>query len=414
MTINEGYTKNLRRCIVNTNGQVTDLSFYSYCLTETDINKVISYSTLQKLTFDQDNSYHSSNMENIRSCGITKVLPNGLSKLTNLETLSLFGYENFEENDISKVPKNIKELTFGDIALPQSIINNLKSLSKLEKLILLDTNLDGLDLSPLKSLKKLNKLYLSHNDNSNTHNRKYFDASILKNFSYMKSLTLEEYTFNQQTIDEIAKYSNLETLIFQRCGFDENVSIDSLKNLKNLQDLEFLYKFEFCRDDLTIFDGDYCPLKEIPNSIFSLTNLKKLVLKDYNVPTISSIGNLKNIEYLDLTNGNIKSIPNTIGNLKKLKTLILDKNRELSSLPSTICNLKLDILSYNETGITELPKCPTTTTTTTKKTTTKKTTTKKTTTKKTTTKKTTTKKTTKKTTTKKTTTKKTSTRRRFF
>jgi len=39
---------------------------------------------------------------------------------------------------------------------------------------------------------------------------------------------------------------------------------------------EFLYKFEFCRDDPTVFEGDYCPLKEIPNSIFSLANLKKL------------------------------------------------------------------------------------------------------------------------------------------
>jgi len=360
-------------------------------------------------------------MDNIRSCGILKDLPSGLSKLSNLNYLSLFGYENFKSDDISKLPKNIKKLNFGDYSLPQSIVDNLKLLTKLEELVLLNTDLDGLDLSPLKSLKKLDKIYLSHDGLSNIHSRRYLDTSILKNFIHMKSLTLDEYTFDQSAINDIAKYTNLEKLVFSSCGYDENVSVDSLKNLKNLQDLEFLNKFKYCIEDPTIFDGYYCPLNEIPSSIFTLTKLKKLVFKEYNVPDISSIGNLKNLEYLDLSNSNIKSIPNNIGNLKKLKTLILDNNKELTTLPSTICKLTLDTLSYNNTGVTELPKCPTTSTkkTTSKKTSTKKTSTKKTTSKKTTkktsTKKTTTKKTkTKKTTTKRTTRRRTTTRRRYY
>eukprot|EP00833_Pecoramyces_ruminatium_P003546 jgi/Orpsp1_1/1177578/evm.model.c7180000061993.1 len=423
-----GYEQLLRSCTVNNEGKVTALKIYTYCLTEEEVNKIISYDTINILEIDTNHSYHSSNIDTIRACGNIQTFPSGISNLTNLKSLNLFGFSNYKNNDIAKIPKSVTELTIGYEKPPQCVIDELNLLTNLEKLTFIDTDLEGLNLAPLKNIKKLNTLYLTHDDHSYIHYKKYFNTTILNYFDNLKSLTLEEYVFNQQIIDELSSYTNLEELILINCGYDPDVTVNAFKNLINLKTLEFNGKFKYCTDDGTIFSGDYCPLTEISDSIFSMENLKKLVINEYNTPYINLIGNLINLEYLEIVECDIKNIPDSINNLKKLKILILDKNYSLSSLPDSICDLNIEVLSYKETNITS-DKCPTVisittkeTTTSTKKTTTSKTTTKKTTTKKTSTKKTTTKKTstkktstkktsTKKTTTKKTTTKKTSTKK---
>jgi len=377
-------------------------------LSEEEINQIISYDTIETLTFNYLNQYHSSSIDSLRACDEMQTFPSNISKLTNLKSLYMLGFNNYKENDVSSIPKSVTKLSFGYKKIPQIAIDELANLPNIEELIIYDKDdeVEQLNLSPAKNIKKL---VLTREDRSFIYYRKYFENSFLDSFDKLTSLTLVEYTFTQENIDRIAKMTNLEELKLISCGYDENVNLDSIKNLTKLQSLEINDTTDNCTDSASIFGGDKCPLSVVSKEIYSLTNLRKLVIYNQNNAYFNLIGNLKNIEYLDVSNNNIIEVPDSIANLTNLHTLILDENSELKTLPEAICKLKnLTKLSYDYTMISnhQFPSNieTTTTTTTTKKTTTKKSTTKTT---KTTTKKSTTKST--KTTTKKTTTKKTKT-----
>ena len=94
-------------------------------------------------------------------------------------------------------------------------------------------------------------------------------------------------------------------------------------------------------------------LKSIPHTIGNLRELRHLHL----VGTESSflpgeIGNLSNLEVLNLSKSHIKSLPQTIGNLKSLTHLNLSGMKNLRSLPEEIGRLanlqNLDCRDYDE------------------------------------------------------------------
>ncbi len=80
-------------------------------------------------------------------------------------------------------------------------------------------------------------------------------------------------------------------------------------------------------------------LKSIPNFIFEISSLQKLVLQNLKLPDLSqSIGNLKNLVQLDVSYNCLESVPDSIGRLTLLKQLLLGNN-QLISLPESIGNL---------------------------------------------------------------------------
>jgi len=267
---NHGYDQLLQDCTVNDEGKVTSLNIYTYCLTEDEVNKLISYSTIDTLKLNTNHAYHSSMIENLRSCGDIQVFPSGISKLENLKSLDLFGFSNFKENDIKKIPQSVTELIIGYRKPPQYVIDELSSLKNLKSLSFIDTDLQGLSLTPLESIMKLDTLFLTHNDHSYIHNKKYFDPSILVYFKNLKSLTLDEYIFNKQNIKELSEFNNIEELTINNCGYDEDVTLDDLKNLTKLNTLKLTGEFSYCVDSGTIFGGINCPLTEVSKSIFSM------------------------------------------------------------------------------------------------------------------------------------------------
>lgn len=116
----------------------------------------------------------------------------------------------------------------------------------------------------------------------------------------IKSLEGLEYAVNMTSLDLTG---------------NEVIDLTPLKKCKNLVNLELddQYLAE-SRQYLT----DISPLKD-------LTKLKKLVLKNNKIEDLSAIGNLTNLEELDLYgNRGIKSI-NGFENLKKLKKLLLNR-----------------------------------------------------------------------------------------
>jgi Leucine-rich repeat (LRR) protein len=69
-------------------------------------------------------------------------------------------------------------------------------------------------------------------------------------------------------------------------------------------------------------------------------HIKTLILSNSDLKTIpESIGNLKYLRFLDLSSNQLKRIPKTIGSLTFLKLLRLEYN-QLSNLPSSMKNLK--------------------------------------------------------------------------
>ncbi len=97
-------------------------------------------------------------------------------------------------------------------------------------------------------------------------------------------------------------------------------------------------------------------LKSIPNFIFEISSLQKLVLQNLKLPYLpKSIGNLKNLVWLDVSDNCLTSLPDSIGRLTLLQMLILGNN-QLISLPESIGNLNnLKFLSLKNNRLTSLP-----------------------------------------------------------
>lgn len=98
-------------------------------------------------------------------------------------------------------------------------------------------------------------------------------------------------------------------------------------------------------------------LKEFPDEIFKLKQLRILILDSNKILTIPNrINELENLLYLSIGNNSINEIPLTLGNLTKLRFLYLNNNN-ISFLPPSFFKLNLlEDLFINENKITELPK----------------------------------------------------------
>ncbi len=98
-------------------------------------------------------------------------------------------------------------------------------------------------------------------------------------------------------------------------------------------------------------------LKALPESIVKLTNLEWLCLYENKLTALPKIiGQLTNLKSLDLNFNQLTALPETIGQLTNLKNILLNKN-QLKALPESIgqlTNLKWLLLYKNQ--LTELPE----------------------------------------------------------
>ena len=98
-------------------------------------------------------------------------------------------------------------------------------------------------------------------------------------------------------------------------------------------------------------------IKKLPESIGKLTNLKILDLSRANIEELpESIGKLTNLKILDLIRANIEELPESIGKLTNLKSLDLS-GTNIEELPESIGKLtNLESLYLSGTNIEELPE----------------------------------------------------------
>jgi len=97
-------------------------------------------------------------------------------------------------------------------------------------------------------------------------------------------------------------------------------------------------------------------IKELPIEIKNLINLRKIYLSNNLLNVLpKEIGYLKNLEQIYLAGNRLQKIPQEIGNLKNLVSIYLENN-EISQIPNEIINLtKLEVLYLENNQICNLP-----------------------------------------------------------
>jgi len=157
----------------------------------------------------------------------------------------------------------------------------------------------------------------------------------------LKILTLEGILLNQNNVDTISDLTNLRELIFTKFKLSGKLNFYFFKNLTKLEKLIISDKNSF---------------KVLPESFYSLVNLKTLKVSNTKISSISSkIGNLKNLQKLDLSINHIDRIPEELKNLENLEELNLWGNN-ISRIQKSFENLKnLTLLNCGMNNIYEIP-----------------------------------------------------------
>jgi Leucine-rich repeat (LRR) protein len=96
-------------------------------------------------------------------------------------------------------------------------------------------------------------------------------------------------------------------------------------------------------------------MKELPESIRSFRNLKSLTLRrcrDLSLEdVVTKLKELKSLEVLEIIFSEKRNLPETLGELRQIKTLNLNGNK-ISTLPASMSNMALiEINLYNNTPI---------------------------------------------------------------
>jgi len=327
------------------NGKIVKLSVqrdWDYVVPEEEETKILSYESIEILYlqgFDVNENLIKLLSELPKLRQLTTIYMNfididlsPLKKLSRkLEKLELI-YNWYEGNIFERLAflKNLKMISFFELDITN---DHIKAISKFKKLIELRTICwNGYDknitFSPLKDIKITTvEVGVAGGE---------LRKNIINGFKYAEYLLIEDVQFTQDSINEIANLSNLKELIITDSGFTNSVDYNSLKKLKKLTTLEIVSK-----DNQEKFE-------EIPEFVYSLTNLKRLVIKGQNIDIIpNKLSQLTNLEYIDFSFNTIDSeLPESLNSLSKLKYINFEGNRNLTG--KTLTNDNLEFCFYEK------------------------------------------------------------------
>jgi len=147
-------------------------------------------------------------------------------------------------------------------------------------------------------------------------------------------------------------------------GYELKIIPESIGQLKYLKEIYFCYNIiqELPSsignlENLEVLDLSGNKIEFLPISIRKLKSLKVLILRNNNLKEITdSFGNLKSLEVLNLKGNQLNTLPNSIGNLINLRKLNLRDNA-IANMPENIESLKnLEILDVSLNDFKEIPE----------------------------------------------------------
>eukprot|EP00833_Pecoramyces_ruminatium_P002005 jgi/Orpsp1_1/1176037/evm.model.c7180000056173.1 len=290
------------------------LTFIAVKLNDEHINEISALTHLKELIF-KNIVFSNLNFESFEN----------LSNLTALEIEPRSGIP-FEEN-ILKYSKNLKKLILRSFKEVTSSLNeDINNLNELEELRIIpkmeyeeykDKTVQPFDITTLTNLKNLKTLEL---DGNNIYYNGKFDLSIFKK---LRSLSINHGVF-QEHIDQMATLTDLEELYLNNVSF-ENLNLDGLKNLKKLTILE-----------IHSWIISVVTLKEIPEFVYELSNLKKLVIEQDLTGSIPvELTKNKKLEYIGFSSNSFTSIPAELATLQNLKYINICYN-DITEIPEEL------------------------------------------------------------------------------
>ncbi|XP_069593640.1 volume-regulated anion channel subunit LRRC8D [Ranitomeya imitator] len=302
-------------------------------LSEVSENKLREISLNHEWTFEKLRQHISRNAQDKLELHLFMLsgVPDAVFELTDLEVLRL------ELIPEAKIPAKISQMT----ALQELHLYHCPAKVEQTAFSFLRDNLKCLhvkftDVAEIPAwvylLKTLRELYLMGNLNSE--NNKMIGLESLRELRHLKVLYVKSnLTKIPSNITDVAPH--LTKLVIHNDG-TKLVVLNSLKKMMNVAELEL----------------HNCELERIPHAIFSLSNLQELDLKLNSIRTIEeviSFQHLKRLTCLKLWHNKIVSIPQSISQVKNLEYLYLSNNK-LETLPVALFHLQklrhLDV-SYN-------------------------------------------------------------------
>jgi len=212
-------------------------------------------------------------------------------------------------------------------------------------------------------------------ENNGRCNENSFDPTGTESYAIVKNGHINKlYLSSKEEMEKIPssiiELSELEHLSLYRLGItDLPMELSKLKKLKELTiqrvcfekippvigELSLLEKLSINQNEINI-------IKEIPEELYKLKKLKELCIDgvggiNHQIEKISpSIGKLTELEILHLQGNKIKTLPEELFELKKLKHLDLDYNK-IEEIPSNINELtELNNLNLQGNKIKTLPE----------------------------------------------------------
>ncbi|ORX49613.1 L domain-like protein [Piromyces finnis] len=309
-------------CKVNEQGDINYLNVNDYDLTENDINKILSYTTITELsyTLNRDTNHQHNGYAKFPQFSKLKNLNTLLIKYSDIYNDCSFGF--CQKIGLSIIPENtfkgltnLETLTFDGIKINQNCIDDISSLGNLKNLSFYKSDFsENIDYTPISSLEKITKLTISKSIKEYHDSDGIFPINLVKNLDgQLKDLTINHYP--ESDYEDVEEMTTIEKL---NLGLDtDTVNLKKMSGLKECYiHFERMMATDLINIDLTLPESENLNSLMIKGIQFTNGIIDEITEKT-SIKSLSLSGGYKKLSYDKL---------NDLINLNNLETLKLAVN----------------------------------------------------------------------------------------